>query len=167
MKKKLYIETSVWNQLEHDDRPDWKETAVKFFEVIRSGLYEPYISSVVIDELEATSDQLLQARLVKHVNRIRPVLLDFNEEASALTDQYIVSQFQGNKSKGVYNDCRHVAVTTVNGIRHIVSFNCKHLVNDQLIDGFNAINIRNGYDLMIDISTPHKFVITKDIEDEV
>jgi hypothetical protein len=27
MKKKLYIETSVWNQLKHDDRPDWRETA--------------------------------------------------------------------------------------------------------------------------------------------
>jgi hypothetical protein len=54
MRKKLYIETSVWNQLEHNDRPDWKETAVKLFEVIQTGLYEPYISSVVIDELEAT-----------------------------------------------------------------------------------------------------------------
>ena len=74
--------------------------------------------------------------------------------------------FQGSKSKKVFNDCRHVAVTTVNGIKHIVSFNCKHLVNDQRIDGFNAINIRNGYDLMVDISTPHKFVIRDDYEDE-
>ena len=166
MRKRLYIETSVWNQLEHDDRPDWKETAERFFEVILSGLYEPYISSVVIDELEATSDPLLQAKLVEHVNRIRPVLLDFNEEALTLTDQYIISQFQGSKSKKVSDDCRHVAVTTVNGIKHIVSFNCKHLVNDQRIDGFNAINIRNGYDLMVDISTPHKFVIRDDYEDE-
>jgi len=148
MKKKLYIETSVWNQLQ-------------------TGLYEPYISSVVVDELEATGDSALQARLVEHVNRIDPVLLEFDEEALKLTDQYINSEFGGKSSKSVYNDCRHVAVTTVNGLKHIVSFNCKHLVNDRRIDGFNAINIRNGYDLMVDISTPHKFVISDDNEDDV
>lgn len=166
MKKKLYIETSVWNQLEHIDRPDWKETAERFFEAIKTGLYEPYISSVVIDELEATSDIQLQARLVKHVNRIDPILLEFDEEALQLTEQYIVSEFGGKSSKRVYNDCRHVAVTTVNGLKHIVSYNCKHLVNDRRIDGFNAINIRNGYDLMVDISTPHKFVLSDDNEDD-
>ncbi|RKY11110.1 MAG: hypothetical protein DRP52_06390 [Planctomycetota bacterium] len=167
MKKKLYIETSVWNQLEHTDRPDWRETAERFFEAIQTGLYEPYISSVVVDELEATGDSALQARLVEHVNRIDPVLLEFDEEALKLTDQYINSEFGGKSSKSVYNDCRHVAVTTVNGLKHIVSFNCKHLVNDRRIDGFNAINIRNGYDLMVDISTPHKFVISDDNEDDV
>jgi len=167
MKKKLYIETSVWNQLEHDDRPDWKETAEKFFDALLAEAYEPYISSVVIDEIEATSDPHLQARLIEHVNRIEPVLLDFDAEALDLTNQYILSEFKENKSRRVYNDCRHVAVTTVNGIRHIISYNCKHLVNDRRIDGFNAINIRNGYDLMIDISTPHKFVITDENEDDV
>ena len=167
MKKKLYIETSVWNQLEHTDRPDWRETAERFFEAIQTGLYEPYISSVVVDELEATGDSALQARLVEHVNRIDPVLLEFDEEALKLTDQYINSEFGGKSSKSVYNDCRHVAETTVNGLKHIVSFNCKHLVNDRRIDGFNAINIRNGYDLMVDISTPHKFVISDDNEDDV
>jgi predicted nucleic acid-binding protein len=167
MKKKLYIETSVWNQLEHTDRPDWKETAERFFDAITAGEYEAYISSVVIDELEATKDQKLQARLVEHVNRVAPVLLEFDEEALQLTEQYIASEFRGKNSKQVYNDCRHVAVTTVNGLKHIVSYNCKHLVNDRHIDGFNAINIRNGYDLMVDISTPHKFVISNESEDDL
>jgi predicted nucleic acid-binding protein len=165
MKKKLYIETSVWNQLEHTDRPDWKETAERFFEAIEVGLYEAYISSVVIDELEATSNPQLQARLVEHVNRIDPILLEFDDEALQLTEQYIASEFNGKNSNSIYNDCRHVAVTTVNGLKHIVSFNCKHLVNDRRIDGFNAINIRNGYDLIVDISTPHKFVISNNGDD--
>lgn len=158
-KKKLYIETSVWNQLEHTDRPDWRETAERFFANIKTGLYEPYISSVVIDEVNATKDKKLQAKLVEHINRIGPVMLDFDSEALALTEQYIASEFGGVSSQGVYNDCRHVAVATINDLKHIVSFNCRHLVNDRRIDGFNAINIRCGYDHMVDISTPHKFVI--------
>jgi predicted nucleic acid-binding protein len=165
-KKKLYIETSVWNQLEHTDRQDWRETAERFFEAITAGLYEPYISSVVIDELNATADQKLQARLVEHINRIDPVMLEFDNEALALTEQYIASEFGGVSSQRVYNDCRHVAVATVNYLKHIISFNCRHLVNDRRIDGFNAINIRCGYEHMVDISTPHKFVI-KDEEDKL
>ena len=159
MKKKLYIETSVWNQLEHSDRPDWKDTAELFFKNIKTGLYEPYISSVVIDEISVTTDKKLQARLIEHINRIDPVMLEFDSEALALAEEYIASEFGGTGSKQVYNDCRHVAVATINDLKHIVSFNCRHLVNDRRIDGFNAINIHNGYDHVVDISTPHKFVI--------
>ena len=158
MKKKLYIETSVWNQLEHTDRPDWRETAEQFVDTIKTGLYEAYVSSVVIDEINAITDKTLLNKLIEHINRLDPVMLDFDDQALALTDQYIASEFGGVSSMRVYNDCRHVAVATINDLKHIVSFNCRHLVNDRRIDGFNAINIRNGYDLMIDISTPHKFV---------
>jgi predicted nucleic acid-binding protein len=159
MKKKLYIETSVWNQLEHKDRPDWKETAELFFENIKTGLYEAYISSVVVDEISVTPDKKLQTKLIEHINRIDPVMLEFDREALALAEEYIASEFAGTNSSQVYNDCRHVAVATINDIKHIVSFNCRHLVNDRRIDGFNAINIHKGYDLVVDISTPHKFVV--------
>jgi predicted nucleic acid-binding protein len=164
-KKKLYIETSVWNQLEHTDRTDWRETAEHFFDTIKTGRYEAYISSVVIDEINATPNTVLQTKLVKHINDINPIMLEFDNEALTLTEQYIASEFGGVTSRRVYNDCRHVAIATTNDLKHIVSFNCRHLVNDQRIDGFNAINIRNGYDLMVDISTPHKFVIKNEEEE--
>jgi predicted nucleic acid-binding protein len=162
MKKKLYIETSVWNQLEHTDRPDWRDAAERFFGTIAAGFYEAYISSVVVDEINATANRQLQAKLVEHINLINPVMLEFDNEALALTEHYIASEFGGAGSQRVYNDCRHVAIATINEIKHIVSFNCRHLVNDRRIDGFNAINIRCGYDHLIDISMPHKFVIKED-----
>jgi hypothetical protein len=74
------------------------------------------------------------------------------------------SEFVNTDSLRVYNDCSHVAVATVNGIRHIVSYNCKHLVNDRRIDGFNAINFKNGYDNVVDITTPHKFILSDEQE---
>jgi|WetSurMetagenome_2_1015567.scaffolds.fasta_scaffold199122_2 hypothetical protein len=164
MKKKLYLETSVWNQLEHDDRPEWRETAEKFITTLKRNIYEPYISDVVIREIEATRDAVLQKKLVDHINAISPIILQTDEEVEALTDLYMKTGFAAADSIRVYNDCSHVAIATVNEIRHIVSFNCKHLVNDKRIDAFNAINFQNGYELVIDITTPHRFLFDAEQE---
>ena len=157
MKKKLYIETSVWNQLEHTDRPDWNKTAHRLIKTLKEGYYEPYISFIVLDEIGRTPDEALRQRLIDHISNIQPTVLDFDNEATALTEQFMESAFKGSNSLRLYNDCSHVAIATVNQIKHIVSFNCDHLVNDRRIDGFNAIIVQNGYDLFIDISTPEKF----------
>jgi predicted nucleic acid-binding protein len=157
MKKKLYIETSVWNQLEHSDRPDWRDTAQRFIATLKTGQYEPYISAVVVDEIAATPDESNRKRLLKHIDAVQPGVLEFEQEAVALTEKYMAAGFIQSDSLRVYNDCSHVAIATVNGITHLVSFNCKHLVNDRRIDGFNAINFQNGYDHVVDICTPEKF----------
>jgi hypothetical protein len=125
---------------------------------LRKNYYEPFISDIVIKEIEATRDKNLQKRLIDHINKINPVLLQTTEKVDVLTDLYMKSGFASADSIRVYNDCSHVAIATVNNIKHLVSFNCKHLVNDTRIDAFNAINFQNGYELTIDISTPHRFV---------
>ncbi len=157
MKKKLYIETSVWNQLEHSDRPDWKDTANRFISTLKAGYYEPYISAIVIDEIAKTPNEDKRKKLLLHIDNIRPVILEFSPEAVALTEKYMATNLIQSNALRVFNDCSHVAISTVNGITHVVSFNCKHLVNDRRIDGFNAINFQNGYDHLIDICTPEKF----------
>ena len=166
MKKKLYIETSVWNQLEHDDRPDWKETAEKFIANLKRNIYESCISDVVIREIEATKDLELQRKLVNQINTVDPVILESSEETEALTELYMKSAFAKADSIRVYNDCCHVAIATINDINHIISFNCKHLVNDRRIDTFNAINFLDGYEFVIDITTPHRFLL-EDNEQEI
>ena len=165
MKKKLYVETSVWSQLEHDDRPEWRQTAEKFINILRQGVYVPYISDVVIQEIEATPDPVLQKKLVQHINAVDPIILAVNEDVEALTEMYMSNGFAATDSMRVYNDCSHVAIATINEIHHIISFNCKHLVNDRRIDTFNAINFKNGHELVIDISTPHRFILSDDLEE--
>jgi predicted nucleic acid-binding protein len=156
--KKLYIETSVWNQLEHNDRPEWRQTSKKFMKALGEGLYEPYISDIVIQEIEATPNLALQKKLTRHIKEINPIVIPASEEVESLTEKYMAIGFGKADSMRIYNDCSHVAMATVSEIRHIVSFNCKHLVNDHHIDVFNSINFQNGYDLMIDITMPHRFV---------
>lgn len=126
--------------LKHHDRPEWRETAEKFIATLKRNIYEPYISDVVLREIDATRDVVLQKKLVDHINAINPIVLQTDEEIEALTDLYMKTGFAAADSIRVYNDYSHVAIATVNGIRHIVSFNCKHLVNDKRIDAFNAIN---------------------------
>jgi predicted nucleic acid-binding protein len=165
MKKKLYIETSVWNQLVHDDRPDWRETTENFLMTLKRGIYEPFISTVVIDEVMATKDESIRMKLIGFINEVEPTSLEFDEEAQILTSKYLEKEFKNNRSKGIYNDSSHVAIATVNNIHHIISFNCHHLVNDRRIDGFNGINFQNGYDIIIDITTPDRFILPDDIGD--
>jgi hypothetical protein len=91
MKKKLYIETSVWNQLEHDDRPDWRDTAEKFIATLQRGFYEVYVSKVVLDELLETPDENRRRKLIGHISSVEPVILPFDEEAQSLTDRYMIA----------------------------------------------------------------------------
>ena len=43
------------------------------------------------------------------------------------------------------DDALHVAMVSVHGIRLIVSWNFKHLVNVRREDGFNAVNLLEGW----------------------
>lgn len=68
----------------------------------------------------------------------------------------------------MYNDSSHVAIATTNGINHIVSYNFTHLMKDRRIDGFNGVNMLNGYDHTIDITPPDRFIITpEDMEQDL
>lgn len=43
------------------------------------------------------------------------------------------------------DDAKHVATCTVHRVNHLVSWNCKHLVNVRREAGFNAVNLLQGY----------------------
>jgi hypothetical protein len=48
-RSQLYLETSVWNFFFADDAPEKKEITVAFFEKIRQGEYEIFISDAVME----------------------------------------------------------------------------------------------------------------------
>lgn len=47
----LYVETSVWNFYFADDAPEKKEITISFFEKVKQGEYEIFISDAVIEEI--------------------------------------------------------------------------------------------------------------------
>ncbi|MEW6187094.1 MAG: hypothetical protein AB1585_15280 [Thermodesulfobacteriota bacterium] len=56
----LYLETSVWNFYFADDAPEKKQITIAFFEKVKQGEYDIFISDAVITEIEkatAESDE--------------------------------------------------------------------------------------------------------------
>jgi hypothetical protein len=103
--------------------------------------------------------ELIQAP--KHVNELllkyssdRFERIELTEEIMNLADRYITEKVVGRTS---LEDCRHIALATVNRVDVLASWNFKHIVNLDRIKGYNSVNLRLGYPT-IEIRTPQELV---------
>jgi len=69
-------------------------------------------------------------------------IVELTEEAKDLADKYIVENVVGSTS---LDDCRHIALATINKVDVLVSWNFRHIVNLTRIRGYNGVNLKNGY----------------------
>lgn len=69
-------------------------------------------------------------------------ILDTSHEIERLAKAYLAAEVVTPK---FVDDALHVAMASVHGIRLIVSWNFKHLVNVRREDGFNAVNLLEGW----------------------
>lgn len=72
------------------------------------------------------------------------------EESIKLADTYIAEKVVGKTS---LEDCRHIALATINRVDVLASWNFKHIVNLDRIKGYNSVNYKLGYP-MIEIRSP-------------
>ena len=121
-----------------------------FFNEIKSGDYELYISNVVLREIEQ-ANELLKNKLITLVNSFNPVLLMHDLVAERLAFEYINDEVLTVKSIG---DCRHAAIATVNGLDVLLSWNMKHLANYNRMRKINEVNSKNGYYKQLQLLTP-------------
>ncbi|MBF0537804.1 MAG: PIN domain protein [Nitrospirae bacterium] len=63
-------------------------------------------------------------------------------EAIELADMYIK---RGFLSKNYHNDALHISAATIAGADLLVSWNFKHIVHFEKIQGFNSVNMEMGY----------------------
>ena len=138
---RAYIETSVFNFVFADDAPDKKLDTLKFFEEIKSGLYMPYTSDYVLQELKRT-DEPKQSRMIELISRYEMIFLERNDEAERLANLYVA---EGVFSEKYFTDAVHIAVATVNDLDFIVSFNFRHIVKRKTMTLTEGINIRESY----------------------
>jgi len=156
MKKKLYIETSVWNQLYQDERPDFQEITEKFLLVSETGIYDLFISDYLFFELEKC-EEVKRKKLLQWIERISPKVLTPDEETETLMKRYFDAGILEPTKANRFYDAAHVAVASVNGIEYLLTFNYKHLLKIKRMDGFNGVNILNGYG-EIHLTTPEFFI---------
>ena len=142
MKKlKLYIETSVWNFLFADDAPDKKTVTIRFFEEIKKGDYELFISEMVIEEIDDAPEPL-KSKLLRTIAEVEPEKLEVTEEIRRLASKYAESHIVPSKA---YRDLVHLAAATINNMDFLVSWNLAHIVKIKTKVEINTVNAIEGY----------------------
>ena len=80
--------------------------------------------------------------------------IELTEEAIKLADTYIAEKVVGKTS---LEDCRHIAMATIDKVDVLASWNFKHIVNLDKIKGYNSVNLKLGYQ-MIEIRSPKDLI---------
>lgn len=149
-KLKLYLDTSVWNFFFADDAPEKRDVTKEFFDLVRQGQYEVFISAVVVKEINDApmhkKDQL--GELIKTC----PVIeLEITEEADKLAKSYMGKGIVPEKKE---DDALHVAIATVAEMDALVTWNFQHLANLRKAELFHSVSLEMGYFKKLEIVTP-------------
>lgn len=149
-KPQLYLETSVWSYYFADDAPEKREVTMRFFDRIKQGEYEIFISDVVIEEIGRADDNKKRS-LLNIIAEHSPTMLVINEEVAELAQRYIA---EGVLPASKVDDAMHAAVATVFEADALISWNLKHLANLRKMELINGINMKEGYSKRLELITP-------------
>ena len=156
MKKKLkiYLDTSVINFLFSEQSPEKREITIDFFEsFIKTEIYDTYISNVVIAEIEETKNEEKKLALLNVILNypIKYVDVSNSVEIVDLANIYIEKNII---PKTKLADAFHIAISVINNIDILISWNYKHLANYNRKMKITSVNLMNNYIYPLDILTP-------------
>ncbi|MBK9733131.1 MAG: PIN domain protein [Chitinophagaceae bacterium] len=149
MKQRIYIDTSLVGG--YFDK-EFKEATIKLFERLDNNEVVFVVSDLLDLELINAPQQVREHLLKFSADKFERV--ELTEEAVRLADSYINEKVVGKTS---LEDCRHIALATINKVDVLASWNFKHIVNLDRIKGYNSVNLRLGYS-MIEIRSPKDLV---------
>ncbi len=133
-----------------DDAPEKRDITLEFFKLIKQGIYEIYISEIVVNEIQRASVNK-RRKLMGLIKKHGPDNLETNTEIHRLAAAYMEAKIVPAKK---VEDALHVAVATVHGMDAVISWNFDHLANLRKADLFNGVNMMFGYHKRIEIITP-------------
>jgi hypothetical protein len=145
MKQRIYIDTSIVGGYFDEEFSDATQGLFKRFE-------DNEIIFVISDllDLELTAAPENVRELLHRYSPDKFERIQLTEESIKLADSYIAEKIVGKSS---LEDCRHIALATINRVDVLASWNFKHIVNLDRIKGYNSVNYRLGYP-MIEIRSP-------------
>jgi hypothetical protein len=122
MKKSIYLETSVIGAYLDNGEPFRRDLTIRWWEHELAD-YEPFVSLLVVRELERTGEP----RRSSYLNLIRDIRrFDVSDEAAILAEGYV--------SRGIFHrkylaDALHVALASVNKADMLVTWNFGYIAN--------------------------------------
>ena len=136
MKQRIYIDTSVVGAYFDEE---FEIATRRFFNRLEN------------NEIIFVISDLLDLELINAPQRVNELLhnyssdkferIELTAEAIKLADSYIEEKVVGKTS---IEDCRHIAMATINKVDVLASWNFKHIVNLDRIKGYNSVNLRLG-----------------------
>ncbi|MHA1276381.1 MAG: PIN domain-containing protein [Candidatus Helarchaeota archaeon] len=144
---KIYLDTSVYSAL--FDKRDMKrqEQTKEFWALIDD--YELYVSDINIKEMNAITDNEIKNKLISLIES--GIKIEVNDEVKELAGIYVREGIIPQKYE---SDAIHLALTAVNSIDILISWNFKHLVKRKTRIEVNLINSREGYRTIEIIAPP-------------
>lgn len=149
MKQRIYIDTSVVGGYFDEE---FTEATIALFQRLENGEIVFVVSDLL--DLELVNAPKKVRELLHHYSTDKFERIELTEDAIELADKYISEKVVGKTS---LEDCRHIALATVNKVDVLASWNFKHIVNLQRIKGYNSVNLRSGYQ-MLEIRSPKDLI---------
>jgi hypothetical protein len=153
MIQRIYIDTSIVGGFFDEE---FKDSTQKLFK------------RLVQKEVRFIISDLLELELQYAPKKVKDLLTNYpstfferveiNQDAMDLANQYIKEKVVGKSS---LEDCRHIAIATINKVDVVASWNFKHIVNLTRIKGYNAVNLKLGHSI-IEIRTPNELINYED-----
>ena len=151
----LYLDTSVIGGY-HD--AEWMAETRVLWEQARAGQWR-LVTSIVAEREVQKAPENVRAIFASTFDATN--ILDTSTEIEELATAYLAAAVVPPKYA---DDALHLAMATVHGIRLVVSWNFKHLVNVRREDGFNAVNVLHGWSL-VRIVSPKEIIYAE--QDEI
>jgi predicted nucleic acid-binding protein len=147
--QRIYIDTSIVGGF--FDKEFEKETKMLFQRLENKEIIF-VISDLLREELKDAPEWVRNLLNNYDENSLEKVIL--TDEARELADKYVAENVVGKTS---LDDCRHIALATINKVDVLVSWYFRHIVNLTRIKGYNAVNLKNDYQIL-EIRNPKDLV---------
>ena len=153
MKQRIYIDTSVIGGYFDEE---FKDATRELFRRFENNEITFVVSDLLDLELIGAPKNVRELPYKFSADKFERV--ELTDEAVVLADTYIAEKVVGKTS---LEDCRHIAIATINKVDVLASWNFKHIVNLDRIKGYNSVNYRLGYP-MIEIRSPKDLIHYED-----
>lgn len=157
-KASIYLDTSVINFLFADDAPEKKEVTQDLFDnFIKTGIYQTFISRVVLEEINNTNNSEKRTELIRVIKEYPIELLDVDEadEIEQLANLYLSHRIIPPAKRF---DALHIAIAVIKKLDYVVSWNYKHLANVNRERKVLGLNFEHNYLHPLRIITPLELI---------
>jgi hypothetical protein len=146
MVPRIYLETTMFNfYYGRETTPKYitlKKDARAIFDLIKAGKYEPYTSIYAVNEINKETNYEKRENMKALITEYGVSILQTTGEIQRRAALYIQ---EGAVPKSHPIDADHIAITTVNGLDLIVSFNFTHIARPWTVERVRRVNGREGY----------------------